>query len=159
MSTAHLSRRDLLLAMLAPLIPMRTWAQSTAADIEVWKSPACTCCRDWITHVEKAGFRVKTYDSGNNAVRNQLRMPAKYGSCHTAQVDGYAIEGHVPAPDIQRLLREKPTAIGLAVPNMPVGSPGMDGPAYGDRRDPYDVLLVQADGTASVYASYGQRKK
>ena len=88
-------------------------------------------------------------------MRAQLRMPAKYGSCHTGKVSGYAIEGHVPGADIQRLLREKPTAVGLSVPNMPVGSPGMDGPAYGNKQDPFDVLLVQADGSAKVYASYG----
>lgn len=122
------------------------------------QSPACGCCKDWIAHVEQAGFRVTTNDTGNNATRNQLRMPAKYGSCHTAKVGGYAIEGHVPH-DIQRLLREKPIAVGLAVPNMPAGSPGMDGPAYGDRRDAYDVLLVQADGSARVYASYGREGK
>jgi len=76
------------------------------------------------------------------------------GGCHTGVVGGYAVEGHVPAREIQRLLREKPKAVGLAVPGMPIGSPGMDGPAYGGRRDPYDVLLVQADGRASVYQRY-----
>ena len=81
-------------------------------------------------------------------------MPERYASCHTARVGGYLLEGHVPAADIRRLLAGKPKAIGLAVPGMPVGSPGMDGPAYGGRRDPYDVLLVQGDGKAAVFASY-----
>ena len=81
-------------------------------------------------------------------------MPIKFGSCHTARIGGYTIEGHVPAREIQRLLQEKPKAVGLAVPGMPVGSPGMDGPAYGQRKDPYDVILVKADGSSTVYKSY-----
>ena len=154
MSTVNSLRRRLTFALLASPLPTSVWSQSAASEIEVWKSPSCGCCKDWITHLENAGFRVKTHDNGNNTIRAQLRMPTKYGSCHTGRIGGYAIEGHVPARDIQRLLLEKPTAIGLSVPNMPVGSPGMDGPAYGDRHDPYDVLLVQADGSARVYASY-----
>jgi hypothetical protein len=81
-------------------------------------------------------------------------MPQKYGSCHTAVVGGYVVEGHVPAREIRRLLRERPTALGIAVPGMPVGSPGMDGPEYNGQVDPYDVLLVQADGRATVFATY-----
>ena len=76
------------------------------------------------------------------------------GSCHTARVEGYALEGHVPVADVRRLLAERPDAVGLAVPGMPVGSPGMDGPAYGGRRDPYDVLLVQRDGGARIWSQY-----
>ena len=82
-------------------------------------------------------------------------MPQQLASCHTASVGGYVIEGHVPARDIQRLLTEKPTALGLAVPGMPIGSPGMDGEVYGGRRDPYQVLLVQKDGSTQVFQSYG----
>ena len=81
-------------------------------------------------------------------------MPDALGSCHTAEVAGYAIEGHVPAKEIQRLLREKPKALGLAVPGMPVGSPGMDGAIYQGRKDPYDVLLVAKGGATSIYQSY-----
>ncbi len=81
-------------------------------------------------------------------------MPRHLGSCHTARVDGYVIEGHVPAREIHRLLRERPKALGLAVPGMPIGSPGMDGPEYGRRRDAYDVLLVAADGSTLVYQHY-----
>jgi hypothetical protein len=84
-------------------------------------------------------------------------VPQKYGSCHTALVDGYAIEGHVPAREVQRLLRERPSAVGLVVPGMPIGSPGMDTPAYGGRRDAYAVLLLAADGSTTVYASYSAR--
>ncbi len=84
-------------------------------------------------------------------MRGRLGVALKYGSCHTARVGGYAIEGHVPAADIRRLLKERPQAIGLAVPGMPVGSPGMDGPEYEGRKDPYNVLLIMADGSASIY--------
>jgi len=83
-----------------------------------------------------------------------LSMPEKYGSCHTAKVNGYVLEGHVPAREIRRLLQEKPKAVGLSVPNMPVGSPGMDGPEYGGRKDPYNVMLVNQDGSAKVYQAY-----
>jgi hypothetical protein len=87
-------------------------------------------------------------------VRARFGIPAKYGSCHTGLVGGYVVEGHVPAREIKRLLREKPVARGLSVPGMPIGSPGMDGPAYGGVKDPYDVVLILADGSASVFASY-----
>ena len=100
------------------------------------------------------GFRVTVNDSGNTNARARVGIPQKLGSCHTAVVAGYAIEGHVPAGDIRRLLSEKPKAIGLAVPGMPIGSPGMDGPEYGGRKDAYEVLLVQHDGTTSVYRRY-----
>jgi hypothetical protein len=97
---------------------------------------------------------VQTFDDGNNAARERLGLPARYGSCHTARIGGYALEGHVPVREIRRLLAERPDAIGLAVPGMPVGSPGMDGPQYDGRREPYDVLLVHRDGSSRVYASY-----
>lgn len=128
--------------------------KDSAARVEVWKSPSCGCCHDWIAHLQADGFTVRSHDSGNTAMRARLGIAPKFGSCHTAVVGGYAIEGHVPAREIRRLLTERPAAIGLAVPGMPVGSPGMDGPAYGDRRDPYDVLLVREDGGASVFQSY-----
>jgi hypothetical protein len=125
--------------------------------VEVWKSPTCGCCNDWITHLEANGFRIKANDIGNNAARARLRIPTKLGSCHTALVDGYAIEGHVPAADIRRLLQQRPDAIGLAVPGMPLGSPGMDGAQYGYREDPYDVLLVSRNGSTRVFNSYFKR--
>ncbi len=118
--------------------------------VEVWKDPNCGCCREWIAHLEREGFSVVAHDTGNVAARRRLGMPSQYGSCHTATVGGYVIEGHVPAEDIRRLLSRRPDALGLAVPGMPVGSPGMDGAIYGGRRDPYDVLLVRRDGTAVV---------
>ena len=126
----------------------------TRRRVEVWKDPDCGCCKDWVSHLEASGFQVKVHDSGNAAARARLGVPEKMGSCHTAQIGGYALEGHVPARDIRRLLKERPKAVGLAVPGMPVGSPGMDGPAYNGRKDPYDVLLLQADGGSRVYQSY-----
>jgi hypothetical protein len=149
-------RRQLLAWPLALAVPGLALAQTRPASpvLQVWKDPNCGCCKDWIAHLQAEGFSVTSHDSGNTAVRRRLGLPERYGSCHTAQVGGYVIEGHVPARDIRRLLAEKPRAIGLAVPGMPVGSPGMDGPAYGGRQDPHDVLLVQADGSATVYQSY-----
>ncbi len=125
--------------------------------VEVWKDPNCGCCADWVKHLEAQGFQVKVNDTGNTAARKRLGIPEKLGSCHTALVAGYALEGHVPASDIRRLLKEKPQAVGLAVPGMPVGSPGMDGPAYGGRVDPYEVLLVAKDGSTRVFQRHGRR--
>ena len=126
--------------------------------VDVWKDPDCGCCKDWVAHLEANGFEVRVHDSGNTAARTRLGIPAKLGSCHTAKVGAqgkrYALEGHVPARDIHRLLKERPQAVGLAVPGMPVGSPGMDGPIYGGRKDPYDVLLVTQGGGSRVYQSY-----
>ena len=128
--------------------------QQSAPLVEVWKDPSCGCCKDWVKHLEANGFAVRVFETGNTAARTRLGLPAKFGSCHTASVGGYVVEGHVPAREIQRLLKDRPAALGLAVPAMPVGSPGMDGPEYGGRRDPYDVLLVQRDGRSAVYQSY-----
>jgi hypothetical protein len=127
-------------------------ANASRTRIEVWKSPTCGCCKEWIKHLQAHGFEVVAHDvAGPADIREQLGMPSRYGSCHTARVQGYLLEGHVPAREVQRLLNERPAAIGLAVPAMPVGSPGME---QGARRDPYDVLLVTRDGRASVYQSY-----
>jgi hypothetical protein len=147
-------RRAALVAMAAVLASRPLQAAAPPVLVEVWKSPSCGCCQDWIRHLQANGFRVVTYDTGNTEARGWLGMPASLGSCHTALVGGYAIEGHVPARDIRRLLGERPKAIGLAVPGMPVGSPGMDGPEYGARKDPYDVLLVQADGRTTRWQRY-----
>lgn len=151
--TFKLHRRSLLALALIPLTG-RSGAASNAPNMEVWKDPTCGCCKDWVTHLEKSGFSVHVRESGNSAMRAKMGIPAELGSCHTGMVEGYAIEGHVPAQDILRLLREKPKAIGLAVPGMPVGSPGMDGAAYNGRRDPYSVLLVLPNSKTSVYRAY-----
>jgi hypothetical protein len=151
-STLKNRRFWLMGALMLPLAGMAAAPKSIA--MEVWKDPSCGCCKDWIALMEQAGFSVKVSDTGNNGVRAQMGLPNKLGSCHTARVGGYVIEGHVPAREIKRLLREKPDALGLAVPGMKVGSPGMDGPAYKGRKDPYEVLLVRRDGSTSVYQSY-----
>ena len=130
------------------------WPAQERTPIEVWKGPACGCCKDWVTHLEANGFSVTVHEDGNGEARQRLGMPVAYGSCHTGRVQGYAIEGHVPAREIRRLLKERPDAIGLAVPAMPRGSPGMDGPEYKGARDPYDVLLVLRKGDVRVYQAY-----
>ncbi|HEY5566188.1 MAG TPA: DUF411 domain-containing protein [Gammaproteobacteria bacterium] len=129
-------------------------AAAETLSIEVWTGPSCSCCHDWIKHLQANGFDVTSHDGGNGEARARLGMPVRYGSCHSAEIAGYAIEGHVPAREIHRLLEERPDAIGLSVPAMPRGSPGMDGPAYGGVLDPYDVLLVACEGDAHVYQSY-----
>ena len=123
-------------------------------DIIVWKSPTCGCCNKWIDHLKENGFRVDSRDLGNTAARAKFGIKDEFGSCHTARVGGYTIEGHVPAKEIKRLLRIKPEGIGLAVPGMPIGSPGMDGPEYGDRIENYDVLLLRKDNTPMVFKKY-----
>lgn len=148
-------RRRLLTTLAAAAVAALPLARAANKPlVEVWKSPSCGCCQDWIRHLEAHGFEVKAYDSGNTDARARLGMPLRYGSCHSARVGGYALEGHVPAREVWRLLKDRPQAVGLAVPAMPLGSPGMDGPAYGGRQDPYDVLLVQRDGKATVYQAY-----
>lgn len=147
-------RRRMMTAAILALAAGPLMAAAPRPAVEVWKGPECGCCKDWVRHLEAHGFRVQTHDGGNVEARRRLGIPLKYGTCHTAQVGGYAIEGHVPAREILRLLREKPDALGLAVPAMPRGSPGMDGPEYGGKRDPYEVLLLRRDGSASVYQSY-----
>lgn len=153
-----LNRRSLALGLAAALLsPGLALAQKPVQKlpvVQVWKDPNCGCCKDWVAHLEQAGFRTQTIESGNAAVRARLGMPQRFGSCHTALVDGYVIEGHVPAREVVRLLRQRPQALGLSVPGMPVGSPGMDGPVYGGRKDPYEVLLVAKDGSATVYQAY-----
>ena len=152
-----MQKRTLLRALAAAgaaALALPTLAQAARPTVEVWKDPNCGCCKDWIAHMQASGFTVKTYETGNNAARARLGLPEKFASCHTALVGGYVVEGHVPAREVQRLLKERPKALGLAVPGMPVGSPGMDGPEYKGRKDRYDVLLVNADGRSRVYQTY-----
>lgn len=127
--------------------------------VQVWKDPSCGCCKDWVAHMESNGFATTVHDSGNSGVRTRLGLPQRLGSCHTALVDGYVLEGHVPAADVRRLLKTRPQALGLAVPGMPVGSPGMDGAVYEGRKDAYEVLLVKkamkaGEVTTEVWARY-----
>ncbi|MGM3277328.1 DUF411 domain-containing protein [Ralstonia sp. 24A2] len=155
--TQPLSRTRRAFALGLALLPAMAIAQKAASKpvVEVWKTPTCGCCKDWLTHLRDNGFDVVSHDVEDTVeARKAARMPERYASCHTGMVQGYALEGHVPAREINRLLRERPKAVGLAVPSMPLGSPGMDGPAYGGRRMPYDVLLISADGQSSVYQAY-----
>lgn len=137
--------------LLGLLIAAGSAAAQSATRVEVYKSPYCGCCEKWVQHLKKSGFDVVARDINDvPAARQALGMPERYGSCHTAKVGGYVVEGHVPAEDIRRLLKEKPKAVGLAAPGMPQGSPGMETA----RPQPYDTLLVQADGGATVFAKH-----
>lgn len=124
------------------------------ATVEVYKSPTCGCCSKWVDHMRENGFTVNTHDVGNKDIRKKSGISETLGSCHTALVNGYAIEGHVPAADIMRLLKEKPKAVGLSVPDMPHGTPGMEG----SRVDPYNVLLIkepdQSRKDTTIYNRY-----
>lgn len=134
-------------------------AQLTKAErsVAVAKTATCGCCSAWVTHMRSAGFEVA---AENMAMGQLMRFKTTNGirpehaSCHTARVGGYTIEGHVPAKDVVRLLKERPDAVGLTVPGMPIGSPGME---VGDRRDAYEVLLVLKDGGTRVFSSYGEK--
>lgn len=120
--------------------------------VEVFKSPTCGCCGAWVDHLKAAGFPVKVTEVGNTTgTRKRYGLPDKFGSCHTGIVNGYVVESHVPADDVKRMLALKPAAIGLAVPGMPPGSPGME---VGNRRDPYDVFLIDRSGRETVFAHY-----
>jgi hypothetical protein len=135
--------------------PLVSLAATNPEQITVWKTPNCGCCKDWVAHLQGNGFQVVTHDVPDTGpVRQKLGLPARFGSCHTAQLGVYVLEGHVPATEVRRLLREKPKAVGLAVPGMPVGSPGME---MGDGRDAFDVVLVLSDGSSRVYQSYPAR--
>lgn len=140
------------------LITLSLFASSAfAAEMTLYKSPYCGCCKAWAKQVKKAGFEIKVIEQANN---NQLRkangITADLASCHTATIGGYVIEGHVPIADIQRLLKDKPAITGLAVPGMPASSPGMDVP---NNTDPYQVIAFSKDGTKSVYSEYNVPKK
>jgi len=153
-----MNRRNMVVTLgVLPLIACSRAAQGPAATslplVVVHKSEGCECCKLWVAHLEKAGFRVEVRDVDNmGPIKERVGIPAAMGSCHTAEVDGYFAEGHVPAQDMLRLLRERPKAKGLTVPGMPVGSPGMEIPG---QMQPYDVLLVALDGSTSVFAHHG----
>jgi hypothetical protein len=146
-----MQRRDLIHAIAAlpvlSAVPVRA-----ATPIRVYKIASCDCCTGWVKHLSSAGFAVQvTTTDDTTAVRKKLGVPDAFGACHTATVEGYAIERHVPVAEIRRLLTLTPQAIGLAVPSTPVGSPGME---YGDRKDPYNVLLIDHQGHDTIFASY-----
>lgn len=128
--------------------------RADAPFVTVYTDPGCQCCTRWIRYMQQAGFAVKReHPPDLAAVRARLGIPPNYEACHTAVIEGYVVEGHVPLAEIQRLLRERPAARGPAVPGMPVGSPGMEG------RNPedYRVYLLDVDGSAHTYAKYSAR--
>jgi len=121
--------------------------------VDIYKSPDCGCCKTWAEHLQKNGFTVNLHDVNDvPGTRKKMGMPNRYGACHTAKVGEYLVEGHVPAADIKKLLKKHPKAIGLAVPSMPLGSPGME--TKDGRSVPYDTLLVTQDGKAKVFAHH-----
>lgn len=135
----------------AGLIGLPALALAAQPVIEVYKTAGCGCCKGWVRHLEQNGFAVRAHDVADPGdYRQKFGIPRELGSCHSASIGGYALEGHVPAAEIKRLLASQPKAAGLAVPAMPLGSPGMEGP----RSDPYDVLLVGKDGKATVFKRY-----
>lgn len=161
----NFNRRTFLVAVPFALAACSTGARESTAnqtrepatpvglsEIVVHKTPTCGCCGAWIDHLRADGFTVRVIDVADTSpVAHRLGVPDALRSCHTAEIDGYAIEGHVPASDIRRLLAERPDAAGIAVPGMPLGSPGME---MGDRRENYDVILFDRAGGTRVFASY-----
>ncbi len=151
-----LSRRSLMSSSIALLAVAAApgWAQ--AAAIHVVKGTGCECCNAWVAYLRQEGFSVtdeERYGTLLMTYKSEVGVPQRMISCHTGMVDGYVLEGHVPATEIRRLLDERPDAIGLAVPGMPYGSPGM-GPE--DEREAYEVFLINRDGTGEVFARYEQ---
>ncbi|MEX0600353.1 MAG: DUF411 domain-containing protein [Rhodothermales bacterium] len=131
-------------------ITMRDSSGQDLPSVTVYKSPTCGCCSKWVDHLEASGFTVNAIDTDEGAlIKARYGVPGDLRSCHTALVDGYVIEGHVPAEEIKRMLAEDAEMAGLAVPGMPMGSPGMEGP----RSEAYDILAFQKDGSRAVYAS------
>ncbi len=141
-----------MLAVVASVILLLSPANTTyATEITVYKSPDCGCCNKWVVHLRKAGFKVTAEDHMDmNSIKLSSGVTPGMDSCHTAHVDGYVIEGHVPANDIKRLLKERPDVTGLAVPGMPMGSPGMEG----HREDNYEVLTFKPNGETAVFSRY-----
>jgi hypothetical protein len=149
-----MKRIGLVLGTLLLLVPVAgTTAQAPPPTVEVYKSPTCGCCSKWIDHLRSHGFVAKAIDTETiDQIKTARGVPAKARSCHTAIVGGYVVEGHVPAADIQRLLKERPAIVGIAVPGMPIGSPGMEVP--GMKAQPFDVIAFTKDGSTRIFASH-----
>lgn len=139
--------------LLAPLALVACAQAATAATLDVVKSPTCGCCTQWVERMKAAGFAVNVRNVPDTSpIAKAAGVPDTMRSCHTTKVGGYVIEGHVPAADIKRLLAQKPRAVGLSVPGMVAGSPGMEVPGRSDR---YQVMLIQKDGKHKVWATHG----
>lgn len=144
------TRRLALLAtpVLLALAACSPRAETAGPEIVVYKTPTCGCCSDWVDHVRAAGFRVTTHDLPSlTQVKAEHGVPNELASCHTSVVEGYTVEGHVPADVIRRLLAERPEVVGIAVPGMPMGSPGMEGPY----KQPYEVYSFDENGPVDVF--------
>lgn len=141
-----------LLAALVLFSATHVMAAEELPAVEVYKTPSCGCCGSWVEHMQKSGFKVNVHNVRDvTPMRQSFGVPDAMASCHTAVVGGYAIEGHVPAADVKRLLRERPKAAGIAVPGMVQGSPGME---QGQGKDPYSVVLFSKGGKTSVFAQH-----
>ena len=131
-------------------------ADAKDIQLDVWKSPSCGCCSKWVDYMVSRNYIVKS-NNVPHGILAKIKMEAgiapHLASCHTAKISGYVIEGHVPAEDVERLLRERPVAIGLTVPGMPIGSPGME---FGNKREPYEVMLIRKDGTVEIFSRKAQ---
>lgn len=148
-----MNRRLFLLSAAAGAFAAPACAAPAAPEAVVYKTPTCGCCGGWVDHLAAAGFRTRVIVQEDLApVRARYGVPDALTSCHTGVVGGYAVEGHVPAEDVKRLLRERPAARGVAVPGMPLGSPGMEVPGRGER---YQTILIGRDGRLSVFAVHG----
>lgn len=145
--------RRTMIGLLLAAIPATACAKSAGVpELTIYKSPYCGCCGAWVDHVKASGLKAVVREMEDvTPVARKLGVPDDLRSCHTAAIDGYFVEGHVPVTDIRKLLRDRPKARGIAVPGMPIGSPGME---QGDRRDVYDTLLVGHDGTARTFARH-----
>ena len=138
-------------AVFLALVAPTAWAATALPTVTVYKSPSCGCCGKWVEHMKASGFSVVTHDTDDVATHKaRLGVPLGMGSCHTAEVSGYLVEGHVPASDVKRLLAEKPRAKGLVSPGMPQSAPGMDMPGNA----PYEILLIGNDGKTSTFARH-----
>ena len=149
--------RIIILAVLLTAAAAGAGAQKAPAPItvEVFKTPTCGCCTKWVEMLRQSGFAPKVADlpqADVTAVKEKHKVPAALHSCHTAIVGGYVVEGHTPIADIQRLLKQRPAVLGIAVPGMPMGSPGMEGP----NPQPYDVLTFDKQGATKVFATHGR---
>lgn len=148
-----MKRRHFILSFALAAAAPAAFAQATPL-VEIWRSPGCGCCGAWVKHLQQSGFATRVHMVDDTSVmRRSLGIPDAMGACHSARVGGYAIEGHVPASDIRRLLAERPKARGLAVPGMPPGSPGMDV----SNSPPFEVLLMDGRGGSSLYARHTPR--
>ncbi|MEH1870175.1 DUF411 domain-containing protein [Nostoc sp.] len=150
-STASMSNAQLV-STIKGIQDKQTPLKSTALNATVYHSPDCNCCGGWIDHLKAQGFQITDFSTPDiETVKQKYNVPDNLSSCHTAIVNGYVIEGHVPADDIKRLLQEKPNVVGLSVPQMPVGTPGME---MGDRKDPFSVLSFDRKDSVAVFNKY-----